>query len=125
MSTDENAFSSVDFYLPIFLSNYIYRFFHWIVVFRIFIVKMNMDKIMNFLGSLLVLALAVGIFLMLMDKEMPDSNRELLISFVSVLFGAMATSLGKITGNESETIGELTRKNKELEEKIKNLTPNE
>lgn len=125
MSTDENAFSSVDFYLPIFLSNYIYRFFHWIVVFRIFIIKMNMDKIMNFLGSLLVLALAVGIFLMLMDKEMPDSNRELLISFVSVLFGAMATSLGKITGNESETIGELTRKNKELEEKIKNLTPNE
>lgn len=86
---------------------------------------MNMDKIMNFLGSLLVLALAVGIFLMLMDKEMPDSNRELLISFVSVLFGAMATSLGKITGNESETIGELTRRNKELEEKIKNLMPNE
>lgn len=91
-----------------------------------------MEKIINFLGSLLVLALAVGIFLMLMDKEMPDSNRELLISFVSVLFGAMATSLGKITGDESVIVNELTRKNKELEEKnkqleetIKNTTTNE
>lgn len=91
-----------------------------------------MEKIINFLGSLLVLALAVGIFLMLMDREMPDSNRELLISFVSVLFGAMATSLGKITGDESILVNDLTKKNKELEEKnkqleetIKNTTTNE
>lgn len=91
-----------------------------------------MEKIINFLGSLLVLALAVGIFLMLMDREMPDSNRELLISFVSVLFGAMATSLGKITGDESILVNDLTKKNKELEEKnkqleetIKNITTNE
>jgi uncharacterized membrane protein len=86
---------------------------------------MNMEKIMTFLGSLLVLALAVGIFLMLMHREMPESNRELLISFVSVLFGAMATSLGTITGNESQTISDLTKKNKELEEQIKKLTENE
>lgn len=82
----------------------------------------NTDKIINFLGSLLVLGVAIGIFIMLMSTVMPDENRELLIAFVSVLFGAMSGSLKKITGDESVMIEELSRKNKELEEKINKLT---
>lgn len=58
-----------------------------------------MNKVSGFIGSLLVIAVAVGIFMMLMEKEMPDQNRELLIAFVSVLFGAMASSIKKITGD--------------------------
>lgn len=59
-----------------------------------------MNKVTSFIGSLLVIAVAVGIFMMLMEKEMPQENRELLIAFVSVLFGAMASSIKKITGDE-------------------------
>lgn len=84
----------------------------------------NIDKIINFLGSLLVLGVAIGIFVMLMSTEMPDSNRELLIAFVSVLFGAMSGSLKKITGDESILLDEMSRKNKELEDKIKQLETN-
>lgn len=84
----------------------------------------NTDKIINFLGSLLVLGVAIGIFMMLMSTEMPSTNRELLIAFVSVLFGAMSGSLKKITGDESMMLDELSRKNKELEEKIKQLESN-
>jgi hypothetical protein len=79
-----------------------------------------MEKIMNFLGSLLVLSVAIGIFLMLMNNEMPNSNRELLISFVSVLFGAMAASIKKITGDDNTLVEELMKKNRELEEKLNN-----
>lgn len=82
----------------------------------------NTDKIINFLGSLLVLGVAIGIFIMLMSTVMPDENRELLIAFVSVLFGAMSGSLKKITGDESLLIDELSRKNKELEEKLNKLS---
>jgi hypothetical protein len=60
------------------------------------------NRILDFIGSLLIIAVAIGIFFMLMEKEMPQSNRELLIAFVSVLFGAMATSIKKITGDGSE-----------------------
>ena len=84
----------------------------------------NTDKIINFLGSLLVLGVAIGIFVMLMSTEMPDSNRELLIAFVSVLFGAMSGSLKKITGDESILLDELSRKNKELEDKLNKLQNN-
>lgn len=56
----------------------------------------------NFIGSLLVLAIAITIFFMLMEREMPASNRELLIAFVSVLFGAMASSIKKITGDDEK-----------------------
>lgn len=63
---------------------------------------MDNQRIFNFIGSLLVMAIAIGIFFMLMDKEMPQSNRELLIAFVSVLFGAMATSIKKITGDNEK-----------------------
>lgn len=84
----------------------------------------NTDKIINFLGSLLVLAVAIGIFVMLMSTEMPATNRELLIAFVSVLFGAMSGSLKRITGDESAMIEELIKKNKELEEKIKQIETN-
>lgn len=56
----------------------------------------------NFIGSLLVLAIAITIFFMLMEREMPPSNRELLIAFVSVLFGAMASSIKKITGDDEK-----------------------
>ncbi len=79
---------------------------------------MNNTKIINFFGSLLVVGIAIGIFLMLMSTEMPASNRELLIAFVSVLFGAMSSSLKNITGDESSVIQDLQRKNAELMEKI-------
>lgn len=79
---------------------------------------MNNTKIINFFGSLLVVGIAIGIFLMLMSTEMPASNRELLIAFVSVLFGAMSSSLKNITGDESSVIQDLQRKNAELIEKI-------
>lgn len=79
------------------------------------------QKLVNFFGSLLVLGIAISIFFMLMTTEMPPSNRELLIAFVSVLFGAMASSIKKITGdeNESETVRDLRAKIKELQSKIK------
>lgn len=63
---------------------------------------MGNSKIFSFIGSLLVMAIAIGIFFMLMEKEMPQSNRELLIAFVSVLFGAMATSIKRITGDDEK-----------------------
>lgn len=59
-----------------------------------------MNNVSNFIGSLLIIAVAVWIFMMLMEKEMPQENRELLIAFVSVLFGAMAASIKKITGDD-------------------------
>lgn len=52
----------------------------------------------NFLGSILVLILAILIFFTLMTSNMPDKNRELLIAFVSVLFGGMAASMKNIIG---------------------------
>jgi hypothetical protein len=61
-----------------------------------------MKNVTSFLGSLLVMAIALAIFVMLMEKEMPQSNRELLIAFVSVLFGAMASSIKKITGEDEK-----------------------
>lgn len=85
----------------------------------------NTDKIINFLGSLLVLGVALGIFMMLMSTEMPQTNRELLIAFVSVLFGSMSSSLKKITGDESLMIDDLARKNKELETKLAKYEQNE
>ena len=77
-------------------------------------------RIVNFFGSLLVLGIAISIFFMLMTREMPQSNRELLIAFVSVLFGAMSSSIKKITGDESEgeTIKDLRAKVKELQSKL-------
>lgn len=79
------------------------------------------SKVVNFFGSLLVLGIAISIFMMLMTREMPQSNRELLIAFVSVLFGAMASSIKKITGDESEseTVNQLRSKVKELQSKLK------
>lgn len=78
------------------------------------------SKVINFFGSLLVLGIAISIFFMLMTREMPASNRELLIAFVSVLFGAMATSIKKITGDESESeiIIQQRNKIKELQSKL-------
>ena len=85
---------------------------------------MSTDKIISFVGSLLVMAIAIGIFFMLMTKEMPPSNRELLIAFVSVLFGAMATSIKKITGDgdDNQLMKDLQTKNEQLEQRIKELT---
>lgn len=81
----------------------------------------NSKNITSFLGSLLVLSIAISIFFMLMTTEMPASNRELLIAFVSVLFGAMAGSIKKITGDDdsSQIIKDLESKNKQLEEQLK------
>lgn len=85
---------------------------------------MNSSRIISFVGSLLVMGIAIAIFFMLMSKEMPASNRELLIAFVSVLFGAMAGSIKKITGDgdDNQTIKDLETRNQQLEQKIKDLT---
>jgi len=86
---------------------------------------MNSSKnITSFLGSLLVMAIAISIFFMLMTTEMPASNRELLIAFVSVLFGAMAGSIKKITGDDdsAQLLKDLEQKNQALEQRIKDLT---
>jgi hypothetical protein len=62
-----------------------------------------MNKNFNsFLGSILVLILAILIFFTLMTSNMPDKNRELLIAFVSVLFGGMAASIKNIVGSNSK-----------------------
>lgn len=83
---------------------------------------MNIKDVINFLGSVLVMAIAIGIFLLLMNKEMPESNRELLISFVSVLFGAMAASLKQITGaDDSQALLDLQKENKDLKDRLQSL----
>ncbi len=83
-------------------------------------------NVTSFLGSLLVMAIAISIFFMLMTTEMPASNRELLIAFVSVLFGAMAGSIKKITGDDdsAQMLSDLEKKNQALEQRIKDLTEN-
>lgn len=60
------------------------------------------NNMFNFLGSLLVLLLAILIFFTLMSSDMPENNRELLISFVSVLFGGMAAGMKIIMGNNQK-----------------------
>jgi hypothetical protein len=60
-------------------------------------------KLLNFIGALLVMLIGFTMFFMLMFNEMPQSNRELLIAFVSALFGAVSASLKKITGDGEET----------------------
>jgi hypothetical protein len=62
----------------------------------------KVQQILSFLGSFLIIGLALYIFIMLMEREMPESNRELLIAFVSVLFGAMAASMKNITGGKDD-----------------------
>jgi hypothetical protein len=37
-----------------------------------------------------------------MSSDMPENNRELLISFVSVLFGGMAAGMKIIMGNNKK-----------------------
>ena len=66
----------------------------------------------NFLGSILVLLLAILIFFTLMSSEMPDKNRELLIAFISVLFGGMAASIKNIIGDKSESKDDNKNENK-------------
>lgn len=85
---------------------------------------MGSKNVTSFLGSLLVMAIAISIFFMLMTTEMPASNRELLIAFVSVLFGAMAGSIKKITGDDEagQILKDLEAKNEALEQRIKDLT---
>lgn len=59
-------------------------------------------KMTNFLGSSLVLLLAILIFFTLMSSDMPENNRELLIAFVSVLFGGMAAGMKIIMGQNDK-----------------------
>jgi hypothetical protein len=61
--------------------------------------KNNVNS-MNFIGSLIVIIMSLSIFYTLMDKEIPTSNRELLIAFVASLFGATVASIKKITGGK-------------------------
>lgn len=56
----------------------------------------------NFLGSVLVLLLAILIFFTLMSSNMPDDNREILIAFVSTLFAGMALGMKNIMGNKDD-----------------------
>ena len=59
-------------------------------------------KMTNFLGRSLVLLLAILIFFTLMSSDMPENNRELLIAFVSVLFGGMAAGMKIIMGQNDK-----------------------
>ena len=85
--------------------------------------KDNTEKIINFLGACLVLGIALAIFFMLMSNSMPDDNRELLIAFVSAMFGAIAGSIKKITGEAdgAQQLRDAEVKIKLLEEKITKL----
>jgi hypothetical protein len=85
--------------------------------------KDNTDKIINFLGACMVLGIALSIFFMLMSNEMPSSNRELLIAFVSAMFGAIAGSIKKITGEAdgAQQLRDAEAKVKELEQKVQKL----
>ena len=86
---------------------------------------MKSEKVLSFIGSLLVMVIALSIFFMLMRQEMPGSNREILIAFVSALFGAMATSIKKITGDDDNSvtvIRDLEKKNQELQDKVNLLS---
>jgi hypothetical protein len=85
--------------------------------------KDNTEKIINFLGACLVLGIALSIFFMLMSNSMPEDNRELLIAFVSAMFGAIAGSIKKITGESegAQQLRDAENKIKLLEEKIEKL----
>lgn len=87
----------------------------------------NSEKIINFLGACLVIGIALSIFFMLMSNEMPESNRELLIAFVSALFGGIVGSIKKITGDAdgAQQLREAEAKIKNLEEKIEELSKKE
>lgn len=80
----------------------------------------NTDKIINFLGACLVLGIALSIFFMLMSNEMPSSNRELLIAFVSALFGGIVGSIKKITGDAdgAQQLRDAEAKIKDLEKQL-------
>lgn len=87
----------------------------------------NSEKIINFLGACLVIGITLSIFFMLMSNEMPESNRELLIAFVSALFGGIVGSIKKITGESdgAQQLREAEAKIKELEKKIDELNTKE
>lgn len=59
-------------------------------------------KIISFVGSLIVIAIAITIFFTLMETEMPKSNREILIAFISVLFSGLALSIKNILGGDKK-----------------------
>ena len=71
----------------------------------------------------MVLGIALSIFFMLMSNEMPSSNRELLIAFVSAMFGAIAGSIKKITGEAdgAQQLRDAEAKVKQLEQKVQKL----
>jgi hypothetical protein len=81
-----------------------------------------MGQSRNFVGSLVVVCFAIGIFLLLMDQDMPKGNREILITFVSILFSSMQASLRQITGVDSQKLDELQKENMELKVKEKELS---
>ena len=85
--------------------------------------KDNTDKIINSLGACLVLGIALSIFFMLMSNSMPDDNRELLIAFVSALFGGIVGSIKKITGEAdgAQQLRDAENRIKQLEEQIQKL----
>lgn len=56
------------------------------------------NKLFNFIGSLVVILIALGIFLILMTNNIPDKNREVILVFVSSMFGAIAASLRNVSG---------------------------
>ena len=60
------------------------------------------QNLLNFIGSILILGIAIAIFFTLMGTEMPQGNRELLIAFISVLFSGMALSIKNIIGSKDK-----------------------
>ena len=85
--------------------------------------KDNTEKIINFLGACLVMGIALSIFFMLMSNSMPDDNRELLIAFVSALFGGIVGSIKKITGEAdgAQQLRDAEMQVKQLQKRIEDL----
>jgi hypothetical protein len=85
--------------------------------------KDNTEKIINFLGACLVMGIALSIFFMLMSNSMPEDNRELLIAFVSALFGGIVGSIKKITGEAdgAQQLRDAEMQVKQLQKRIEDL----
>lgn len=60
------------------------------------------EKFLGFIGSLVIILIALGIFLILMTSTIPDKNREVVLIFVSSMFGAIAASLRNISGSKEK-----------------------
>lgn len=69
------------------------------------------------------MGIALSIFFMLMSNSMPEDNRELLIAFVSALFGGIVGSIKKITGEAdgAQQLRDAEMQVKQLQKRIEDL----